>query len=316
MAVDLIYHTATLLQNGKVLIVGGLTSAPGGYVPVAAAEIYDPATGLFTTTGSLITPRAAHTATLLPNGTVLIAGGINSNGTVVTTAEIYTPATGLFTATGNMVDSESTATLMQNGLVLGTGAGGGPAETYNPATGTFTSVGEPLVSSYLEDDAAVLLSGGNVLVLGGEDGNIGTVFSAAELFNPATSKFTLTGSMTIPRVNPTATLLNNGMVLVAGGSSAELYNPTSGTFSATGSLTTARAEDTVTLLPNGMVLIAGGATTAALASAELYNPATGTFSATGSMTKQRADFAATLLPNGMVLMTGGGFSATAELYQS
>ena len=151
------------------------------------------------------------------------------------------------------------------------------------------------------------------------------------IFNPpatasAQGTFSATGSMSTPRENPTMTLLQNGQVLVAGGSnssgdlaSAELYNPGTGKWVATGSMTAARYTHTATLLPNGLVLIAGGANSSGdLASAELYNPVTWTFTATGSMTTPRENHTATLLQNGLVLIAGGNNSsgplASAELY--
>ena len=138
--------------------------------------------------------------------------------------------------------------------------------------------------------------------------------------------FVLTGSMTSARPNSTATLLNNGQVLKAGGengtdylSSAELYDTATGTFTATGSMTTARFFPTATLLNNGQVLIAGGGNaTGSVASAELYDPTTGTFTSTGNMTTARVYQTATLLNNGQVLIAGGesatGTVASAELY--
>jgi hypothetical protein len=329
MTTDRIYHTATLLANGKVLVAGGDSLYNNS--TLSSAELYNPATGTFSATGSLHTARSQHTATLLANGTVLIAGGFDSGGSPLSSAEIYNPTTGAFTATGPMTDFESTATLLQNGTVLGTGSGGGPNELYNPTTGTFSSAGEPLVSDYLENNMAVLLSNGNVLIAGGDDSDSGDVFASAEIYNPATPGYTSTGPMTTKRTISTTTLLTSGKVLVAGGNipsassgpgttlaSAELYNPTTGTFAATGSMASARQEDTATLLPNGMVLVAGGgvpSTSIILSSAELYNPTTGTFSHTGAMTKTRADFTATLLPNGTVLLVGGNNTLTAELYQ-
>ena len=321
MITNRVQHFASLLPNGTVLVAGGINLSTS--TVLSSAEIYNPATGTFSATGNMTTARAedvgAFIATLLSNGTVLVAGGIGSNGTVLESAEIYDPATGTFSATGPMVNYESTATLLANGSVLGTGAGGGPAEVYNPATGKFTSVG-CTIDCYLEYNTATLLPSGTVLLAGGDDSNSGDIIAAAEIYNPTAGNFSATGSMVTPRTIQTATLLSNGTVLLAGGNvpnasetgttlaSAELYNPSAGTFSATGSMTTARQEDTATLLPNGTVLVAGGgapSTSTILSSAELYNPTTGTFSATGSMTTARADFTATLLSNGMVLMAGG-----------
>jgi hypothetical protein len=297
----------------------------------------------FTTTGSLNVARLWHTATLLNNGMVLIAGGQDPTGNTTASAELYNPATGTFTATGSMTTARNfhTATLLNNGMVLIAGGGNntapfvlGTAELYNPVTGTFTTTGTMTTARH--EHTATLLNNGMVLIAGG--GNETTagfnfILASAELYDPATGTFITTGSMTPGEALHTATLLNNGMVLIAGGidptgttsASAELYNPATGTFTATGSLNTARLYHTATLLNNGMALIAGGTGSAntliPLAGAELYNPATGIFTGTGSLNTARHRHTATLLNNGTVLIAGGsqGFSgilalASAELY--
>ncbi len=313
MTVDRVEHTATLLPNGQVLMVGSDSSA----------ELYDPVAGSFTRTGSMGTFRSGHTATLLPNGTVLIAGGFSA------TAEVYDPATGLFTPTGSMATRRDahTATLLKNGTVLIAGGFSATAdlttaEVYDPATRSFMPTGS--MASARGQHTATLLSNGTVLIAGGfsATGDLTT----AEVYDPATRSFMPTGSMASPRSVHTATLLKNGAVLVAGGffsgSSAELYDPAAGSFMPTGSMGTLRSFHTATLLPNGTVLIAGGFS----ATAEVYDPATGLFTPTGSMTQARGRHTATLLRNGDVLVAGGESSGgcepiggcslrSAELYQ-
>jgi hypothetical protein len=320
MASARLAHTATLLNNGQVLIAGGENTTG----VLATAQLYDPASGTFTATGSMTSARGGHTATLLNNGKVLIAGGTTGFG-VLATAELYDPATGAFTTTGSMTTTREshTATLLNNGKVLIAGGTDGvrifsTAELYDPATGTFTATGGMI--RLRQGHTATLLNSGTVLIAGGRSncGGLACILLNSELYDPASGTFTATGSMTSAREADTATLLNNGKVLIAGGddgatvlASAELYDPASGTFTATGSMASARNAHTATLLNNGDVLVAGGSS----ASAELYDPATGTFTATGSMTISRGGHTATLLNNGNVLVGGGENSvASAELY--
>jgi hypothetical protein len=322
------WHTATLLPSGKVLVVGGWT----GSSAIASAELYDPeanaGAGAFTSTGALATARYQHTATLLPGGKVLIAGGHDGPGPLAS-AELWDPAAssgaGAFTATGSLGSARSaqTATLLPGGRVLVAGGSGASAlasaELYDPVAGTFTTTGSLAIARYLH--TATLLPGGKVLIAGGWTGTSAT--ASAELYDPIGGRFTATGSLTTARSWQTATLLPSGKVLIAGGwralASAELYDAVTGTFTATGSLGAGRDAHTATLLRSGKVLIVGGyAMPAFLASAELYDPATGTFTTTGSLATARAQQTATLLPSGKVLIVGGygPFAplASAELY--
>ena len=221
--------TATLLPNGLVLIAGGWGSRTASRA-LASAELYDPASGTFTPTGDLATPRAWATATLLSDGRVLIAGGTGRSGDTLASAELYDPASGTFTPTGNLAEPRGyhTATLLPGGRVLIAGGGhdrGSPltsAELYDPASGTFTPTGN--LAAARVDHTATLLPNGRVLVAGGwkiEGGNTdGSVLASAELYDPASGTFTLTGDMTVARVYHTDTLLPGGRVLIAGGGGA------------------------------------------------------------------------------------------------
>lgn len=338
LATARMFHTATVLDSGTVLVAGGVDGF--AYDALSSAELYNPATGTFTTTGNLNTARIFNTATLLSNGQVLIAGGSDSNWNQIGTAELYNPASGTFTFTGalNTARTSHTATVLTSGQVLIVGgcdsngdyitSDAASSELYNRTSGTFVSSGNLNIAR--DTHTATLLNNGQVLIVGGFDSN-SNILSSAELYDPAAGTFTLTGSLNVGRAVHTATLLNNGLVLIAGGydingnavASAELYNPATGTFTVTGSMNTARYDGAQgTLLNNGMVLLAGGQDNNGntLASVEIYDPATGTFTVTGSMNSTRQSLTTTLLNNGQVLVASGmDFYAnvlnSAELYQ-
>ncbi len=314
-------HTATLLPSGKVLIAGGFAGSGTEYRPYASTELYDPQTGSFQPAGNMTIGRSGHTTTLLKNGKVLIVGGWTGQYDARRAAELYDPTTGTIRPTGNMVIERagSTATLLADGKVLV--AGGvdrnentlGSAELYNPATGTFSLTGNMTVPR--GGHTATALKNGSVLIAGGGSGHYPsqTVYRSAELYDPATGKFTPTGQMTVDRHKHAAVLLPSGKVLVVGGSdnrdwrgeysSAELYDPANGTFSATGAMNTSRFKlpAAVLLLNNGKVLVAGGGSFA-----EVYDPVRGVFSTvTGSLGAARFFASVTLLPDGKALITGG-----------
>ena len=320
-------ESATRLLDGRVLVVGGDSETD----VLATAELYDPATGTFSPTGSMASGRQGHTATLLGDGRVLIAGGYHAGmGAAVSadalasqlgiarpsswtdpvrlgnlaSAELYDPKTGKFSPTGSMAEGRNwaTATLLSDGRVLV--AGGlvdgtltlSSAEIYDPASGTFSPTGSMPDARFLS--SATLLADGRVLISGGQliKGNSITDVTFALLYEPKTGHFIQTGALAQPRDTATATRLEDGRVLVAGGftypsdqpatakgpaivsvSSAEIFDPNTGKFTDAGSMTTARASHTATLLLDGRVLMAGGidmTTTTAdeLDSAELYQP--------------------------------------------
>lgn len=309
--------TATLLQNGKVLVVGGID----GFDILGSAELYDPATGNWTPARSLNTSRYGHVATLLQNGKVLVAGGYNGN--YLASAELYDPATGTWTFTGslNLGRYGFTATLMPDGKVLvagGSSSAGNTtsAELYDPATELWTPTGS-LNKGRLEH-TATLMPDGKVLVAGGSGNGPSETVSEMELYDPLLGSWALAGPMIQPRVGHTATLLPNGQVLFAGGfangpaptpfSSAECYNPLAGTNQPTGALNTGRSFHTATLLPNGTVLVSGGTAHAendTTGSAEVYDPSSGMWAPTNSLNTARFLHTATLLASGRVLITGG-----------
>ncbi len=285
----------------------------------------------WSTSAPLASARGSHTATLLPNGKVLVAGGDGATGMLAST-ELYDAATGAWASTGSLAQARSshTATLLPGGKVLvvgGSGASGtlASAELYDVATGTWTSTG-PLAQAR-SHHTATLLPNGKVLVAGGS-GASGTLASA-ELYDVATGTWASTGSLAQARFNHTATLLPTGKVLVAGGeglsgslAGTELYDVAAGTWAVTGSLAQARYGHAATLMPQGKVLVAGGeGINGRLPSVELYDAATGSWSSPPSALSQaRALHTATLLPHGKVLVVGGfGPSsplASTELYDA
>jgi hypothetical protein len=286
--------------------------------------------GTVTSGAPMLEPRSGQCATLLPDGKVLIAGGMRRNQDFYKSAELYDPATGKFQPTGDMAERRvgHAAVLLRSGKVLvaggWTGQGGtDSAELYDPATGRFTTIAK--MTARRGRPGATLLANGDVLITGGVDHDgPGGRLASAEVFRAATLTFQQTGEMHYARVGQTATLLKNGRVLIAGGkgdsltASAELYDPRTGSFTETGSLITARYKHTSGLLPDGRVLIAGGSDehdwSGNLSSAEIYDPATGRFTQTSAMNDARFKLpeAAVQLRDGKLLVAGG--STEAEIF--
>jgi hypothetical protein len=246
-------HTATLLTNGKVLLTGGASQSTYGIIVFeqATAELFDPTTEKFSTTGDMSVPRAGHTATLLGTGKVLIAGGTIADGVVTASADLYDAATGKFTLTGAMNEPRyaHSATLLANGTVLVTG-GISPgqtgnemlrsAEIYDPKSGRFTTTGS--MGTGRSSHSAALLENESVLVAGGLDQN-GDPLLSAEVYAQGTGRFSLTGGLQIPSASHAATVLRTGAVLVTGGNNDA---------------------------PPGVVVVPGGNASGAISTAEVY----------------------------------------------
>lgn len=313
----------------------------------AAAESNVPATaagsGTWTLTGSLSPGREAHTATLLPNGNVVVTGG-ETNTAVTVSTRVYNPATGLWKVSGNLTVARAAhqAVLLPAAKILAAGGCVGicqtgntsTAEIYNAVAGTWAKTAHMITAR--DYFGMVVLLNGKVLAVGGCTGQNANgctgVTAAAEIYDPATGRWSSTGPLRTARASFTTTLLPNGKVLVAGGTNAagnpirtaELYNPATGLWGPTGAMNQARDEHTATLLPNGKVLVAGGENGAGVSAktSELYDPTLGTWSLTGNLRTGRLEHTAALLGNGTVLVSGGNLVTTttttvllsAELY--
>lgn len=312
-------HASVVLKDGRVLVTGGLDS---GMQFLPSAEIYDPALGIFSTTGTMLAARGLHTMTLLKNGKVLIVGGRDA-GRLITAAELYDPATGVFSSAGELTTGRlyHTATLLNDGRVLIVGGVKtddslvSSAEIYDPATGKFTATGA--MSLGRGGHTATVLQDGSVLIAGGNDASLN-----AELYQPNNGSFAAVGPMNMNRSLHTATGLKNGKVLFVGGrglGNAEWYDPNTKKFTATGAtIITGRVNHTATLLPNGKVVVIGGTgyqnfTNFDLSTAEIFDPNVGTFSEYGGLNVSRYSHTCNLLSNGKILVVGGstGLGSTA-----
>ncbi|MFN2608029.1 MAG: kelch repeat-containing protein [Acidimicrobiales bacterium] len=228
-------HSLTALADGRVLAVGGtaIGLAPTGGTqsvrPDASAEIFDPATGAWTPVASMATPRFEHTATLMADGKVLIAGGQGTNGLLAST-EIYDPAVSAFIRSNDMTEARTNqaAVRLNDRSVLVVGGTGGPngdvslatAEVFDPNRGAWVRVG-PLTEART-GETATLLADGRVLVAGGESAVRGTrrSLASAELYEPGRNAWRSANSMACPRSEQAAVLLGDGSVLVVAGDAA------------------------------------------------------------------------------------------------
>ena len=289
------------------LLLGCNSTQPGMQSAASTPPVTPTVSGNFVAVGNMNTPRANHAAILLPNGTVLIAGG---NSGLAPSAELYDPSARTFTPTGSMAvprDSPG-AVLLANGKVLIVGGSQDlRAEVYDPSTGAFTSAGS-LVSggnayNALDSRLPTLLQDGRVLVEGVN----------AEIYDPATGAFSLTAAYAYADADPTwftSTLLQDGTVLLTGCLQAcssgvtEIYDPRANTFGAAGPLLQYGFENTATLLTNGKVLFVSSDDDDIFSEAELYDP-TGGFASIGSRFGTHEYSAAVRLSNGTVLITGG-----------
>lgn len=317
-------HTATLLDDGSVLVVGGTESR--------LAERFLPSSGTFVAAGDTGALRWAHTVDPLPGGSLIFSGGLGIGGTLASSTLYQNGAFTTLAATMATPRHSHRSAQLADGRLLLTGglpfAGSDVAalaacELYDPALGRFTAAAAMSVPR--ASHTATTLADGRVLVIGGRDSTCvfncaQAVWRSAEIYDPATGTFTPTGSMAQRRFNHTATLLPDGRVLVAGGTTpdlpatdvsslVEIFDPASNQFQTVGNLLRPRSQHTATLLGDGTVLLAGGATfgegTLASATVEAFHPATGTSRLSASNLTTRYRHAAIRLHSGHVLLVGG-----------
>jgi MYXO-CTERM domain-containing protein len=308
-------HTATLLGDGRVLLVGGTLVDTSD----TSTELFDTAAGASELGPALATARAQHTATLLRDGRVLVAGGNDSSpGTELASVELFDPAVGTLEAGPDMAVPRAghSATLLDDGRVLF--VGGGSAELFDPSTTTFTQVGPVAVGG----PSAALLSDGRVFILG-----VDTSGAVAFLFDPAVDTLTPIpppASVDYDPGSASLTVLRDGRVVIHGAcpcfsiggpifsdDRVFVWNPVTSTYSVAGSLQDGRIGHTANLLPDGRVIFLGGSYSS---SADLFDPQAGTFTRIAdALLQQRETHTSTVLPNGNVLVVGGD-QASAELF--
>jgi hypothetical protein len=318
MSIERMAHTATTLRDGRVLVAGGFVSERSA---AHSAQSYNPVTERFASLPRMITVRHSHSATLLPSGKVLLVGGFVEGNTTTTSAELFDPASNTFTATGALRSPRAghIAVLLGNGLVLIAG-GVGPdwrflstAELYDPATGRFLSTGSMTVAR--ESHTAVLLHDGRVLIAGGHRGRRADIilYTSAEVYEPNKGAFRRVGDMSTRRHKHDAVLLQDGRVLVTGGSderdnegaytSTELFDPRADAFTNGPAMRLARYKHvgSSVQLSSGMIVVAGGA-----AYAEAFDPRTSTFTKVDGDGSLAGQFSSVAMVSGeRVLITGG-----------
>lgn len=318
-------HSVTVLADGKVLVVGG-TDASRVPIALSHAELYDPAQDTWTWVGDLPQPRANHTATLLPNGQVLVAGGDAGGALLQDPPELYTEGGGWQAVTNSQFAARTshTATLLRDGRVLFAG-GSAPAQIYAPDTNTWQNAA-PMVPDR-SSHSATLLRDGSVLVAGGYDGSNSVLNSAARYFPDRDQWQATAGTMATPRAAHGAALLADGTALVLGGTdgatngqhalaSSERYDPCTDAWTSQSNLQSSRQAAATLALFDGRVLTVSGYDSYGtdLNAPELFTPGdpVGTQWNYSAGAKARFNHTASLLPDGRVLMAGGSAdSATA-----
>ncbi len=317
MTAPRMFHQASAMQDGRILFSGGY--AKPGNMPYASAEIFDPATGVFTPIGPMLQARVSHAAVTLNDGRVLVVGGsTNGNLAATATAELYDPATGLWSATGNMNigRDRAMARLLPDGRVFvmnkDSYSGVAYADIYDPQTGLFSKTGNMLENTGWH--GLVVMADGRVMKVGGYASDYSR---HAEIWDPVTNLWSATGSMSEQRQDISPILLPDGKIMVAGGrniftglQSTEIYDPATGLFSAGSQMPESLSVESSVALPNGDLIITGAYTKSLLH----YQVSSGVWSASGPKRSMARETSVTRLADGNVLLAGGAALNDATAY--
>ena len=330
--------SATVLEDGTVLVVGGQERRSFSRRSPSEAELLAPGATEWLKTEQVTYERSFHTATLLTDGRLLVAGGSGREVLAeeedrvfrgrkdLATVEVYDPDSGKWSEAAEMLTARSSgrALLLEDGRVLVIGGSSGvkvidKVELYDPATDEWTEA-EPM-STVRSFHTATVLVDGRILVVGGQTRNMAQ--ASTEIYDPATGEWTVAADLARPRSAHSAVLLGDGRVLVVGGSdlgasnvlgpetTAEIYDPVADTWTLVATDLKPRISHESALLPDGRVAVVGGENVVGLAvsDVEVYDPATGAWKIVGALPDGRSLLAVAVLPDGALLIAGGGVAS-------
>jgi N-acetylneuraminic acid mutarotase len=306
-------HRAVLLPNGKVLVAGGQSvvgDSPG--IPSASAQLFDPATNTWATTGAMTAARSHLSLNVLPDGRVLAVGGYGGPAS----AEAYNTTTGAWSAVASPASGhvEHISALLPNGRVLVAGGGTGATSIYDPGANAWSYSGT--LNQARGSHTTVLLPNGDVLVSGGGISAPGPgTTNITERYRAASIAVTPGENLNTARRGHVAAEVPGGLFVIGGETPSgvtgviERYKASTRSWISVATLNTPRSRHTATVLNDGRILIAGGTDGATVVpEAEIYDPSSNTVSPAGRLNAARISHSAVLLDNGEVLVVGGSGS--------